>query len=114
MEFLDINLTKELNLLLHAIHRPFYWRIFKKTVFFSGFKNHYKKICETRKLESIHEWHIVEWKNEGRNQTKTRVRKGSSLCPETLTKNGVQEHHLRTHRVKYSKKNEIYSPLKIF
>jgi hypothetical protein len=28
-EFLDINLTKDSSLLLHAIHRPFYWRILK-------------------------------------------------------------------------------------
>ncbi len=41
MEFLDINLTKGSSLLLHAIHSPFYWRIWKKT-------NHHKKIRETR------------------------------------------------------------------
>jgi hypothetical protein len=39
MEFLDINLAKGLSLLLHAIHNPFYWRILKKTILFSGFKN---------------------------------------------------------------------------
>jgi hypothetical protein len=36
MEFLNINLTKDLSLLLHAIHSPFYWRIFKETILFSG------------------------------------------------------------------------------
>ncbi len=30
MEFLDINLTKDLSLLLHPIHSPFYWGILKK------------------------------------------------------------------------------------
>jgi hypothetical protein len=30
-EFLDINLTKDSSLLLHAIHSPCYWRILKKT-----------------------------------------------------------------------------------
>ncbi len=30
MEFLDANLTKDSSLLLHAIHSPFYWRIFKR------------------------------------------------------------------------------------
>jgi hypothetical protein len=30
-EFSDFNLTKDSSLLLHAIHSPFYWRIFKKT-----------------------------------------------------------------------------------
>ncbi len=49
MEFFDINLTKDLSILLHAIYNPFYWRILKKTVLFSGFKNPYKK------LKSIHE-----------------------------------------------------------
>ncbi len=29
-EFLDISLTKDSSLLLHAIHSPFYWRIFLK------------------------------------------------------------------------------------
>jgi hypothetical protein len=55
MEFLDINFTKDSSLLLHAIHSPFYWRILKKTILFSGLKNPYKKIRETRKLDSIHE-----------------------------------------------------------
>ncbi len=43
MEFLDINLTIDLSLLLHAIHDPFYWRILGKTMLFSGIKNPYKK-----------------------------------------------------------------------
>jgi hypothetical protein len=33
-EFLDINLTKDLTLLLHAIHSPFYWRILMKHTLF--------------------------------------------------------------------------------
>ncbi len=66
MEFLDISLAKYSCLLLHAIHNPFYWQILKKTKLFSGFKNPYKKISETRKLESVHEKHFVERKNEGR------------------------------------------------
>jgi hypothetical protein len=40
MEFLDISLTKDSSLLLHAIHSPFYWRI-KKTLL--CFQNPYKK-----------------------------------------------------------------------
>jgi hypothetical protein len=48
---LDINLKKDLSMLLHAIHSPFYWQITKKTILFSGFNNVHKKICETRKLE---------------------------------------------------------------
>ncbi len=58
---------------------------------FSDFENSYKKIGVTRKLESIHEQDFVKWKNYGR---KTRVREHSSLCPETSTKNDVQEQHL--------------------
>ncbi len=80
MEFLDINLTRDSNLLLYAIQSPFYWRILKKTI---GYSSRLliiltKKIPETRKLESFLE-------------TKTRVQEDSSLCPETSTKNTVQE-----------------------
>jgi hypothetical protein len=50
MGFLDINLTTDSSLLLHANHIPFYWRILKNP--YSSFPQ--KKICETRKLESIH------------------------------------------------------------
>ncbi len=39
IEFLDINLTKNSIYLLHAVHSNFCWRIFKKTILFSGFKN---------------------------------------------------------------------------
>jgi hypothetical protein len=42
-----------------------------KIILFSGFKNPYKKIRETTKLESVHKEHFVERKNEGRNLTKT-------------------------------------------
>jgi hypothetical protein len=54
MEFLDMNLTKDLSLLLSAIHSLFDWRILQKTILYSGFKTPNKKILETRKLESIH------------------------------------------------------------
>ncbi len=49
MEFLDIYLTKDTSLLLHAIHSPFYWRILKKPILFSGFKYIYKKIPRNKK-----------------------------------------------------------------
>jgi hypothetical protein len=38
MDFLDINLTRDSSLLLHAIHSPFFWWIVKKTIVFTGFK----------------------------------------------------------------------------
>jgi hypothetical protein len=37
MDFLDNNLTKDLSILLHAIHSPFYWQILKKTRLFCAF-----------------------------------------------------------------------------
>jgi hypothetical protein len=55
IEFLDIDLTKDSSLLLHAIHIPFYWWILMKIILLPGFKNPYKKILDTRKLEYIHE-----------------------------------------------------------
>ncbi len=50
MEFLDINLTKNLSLLLHAIHGPFYWRILQKTTFYSSFKTPYNKSTKQENL----------------------------------------------------------------
>jgi hypothetical protein len=44
MEFLDISLTKDSSLLLHAIHSLSTGEILKKTKLYSGFKNSYKKI----------------------------------------------------------------------
>jgi hypothetical protein len=55
MEFLDINLTKDSSLLLHAIHSLSTDRFLKKIRIYSGFKNTNKQIREIRKLESIHE-----------------------------------------------------------
>ncbi len=54
MEFLDNNLTKDLSLLFRAIRSPFYWRILKKTILFSGFKNLYKK--NFAKQENSNSW----------------------------------------------------------
>jgi hypothetical protein len=55
MQFLDIILTKDSNLLLHAVHSLFYWRILRKPNSSLVFKILTKKFRETRKLESIHE-----------------------------------------------------------
>ncbi len=74
MEFLDTSLRKYSSVLLYAIHSPFYWRIFKKAIVYSSLirvlKILTKKIRETRKLESIHEQHFVERKNEDRKPDK--------------------------------------------
>jgi hypothetical protein len=60
MEFLDIILTKDWSLLLHAIHNPFNWRTSKKGILYSGFKNPYKKNSRNKKTQ----------KNEGRKPDK--------------------------------------------
>ncbi len=104
MDLLDINLTLDSSLFApsYSVFCLFYWQIVKKTTLLSGFKNPYKNINETRKLESIREQHFVKWKNAGtENQTKTQVWEDSSLCPETLTDNAVQEFILRLARENY-------------
>ncbi len=53
-EFLDINVTKDLSLLLHDFYRTFYRQNVKKTL--HGFSRSLQKIRETIKLESVHEW----------------------------------------------------------
>ncbi len=58
MEFLGINLTEDLSLLLHAI--------LQKTILNSGFKNPSKKPMEDIEFEYIHEKPFVEEKNEGK------------------------------------------------
>jgi hypothetical protein len=58
MEFFDVNLTKDLSLLLHAIHSPFC-----------------RRILETRKLESTHKYNFAEGKMKIDNQTKLESEK---------------------------------------
>ncbi len=82
-------------LLFHAIHSPFYGGISKDNKLFSGFKNLYKKIRETRKTW-VYSWiAFCRTENASRKQTKTKVCKDSSLRPEASTKNAVQEFQLR-------------------
>ncbi len=83
MEFLDINLTKDSNLLLRVIHSPFYQRILKKTRPFP-FKNSYKNIRETRKLEFIHEQHYAERKKERRKLEKNSSLRRLEFMPRNL------------------------------
>ncbi len=84
VKFLDISLTKDSSLLLDAIHCLFYWRFLKKTILLSRLKNLYKKICETRKLKSIHEKHFVEQKNEGRKSDKNSSLRRLKSAPRNL------------------------------
>jgi hypothetical protein len=50
IEFLDIILTKDPDLLLHAIHSPSTWRVLQKAILYSGFKNPYKKYAKQETL----------------------------------------------------------------
>jgi hypothetical protein len=56
---------------------------------------------------------ICRTENEGRNQTKNRVRDDESLCLETSTKNAGQEFHLWITRV-YVWKPRLKMPVKNF
>ncbi len=55
MEFLDNNLTKDLSILLHAIHSPFYWWILKKTRLFCAFSKSLQKNPRNKKTKFFHE-----------------------------------------------------------
>ncbi len=61
---------------------------------FSGFKNPFERIRETKKLESIHEYHFVERKNEGRKRDKNSSLRRLEFVPRKANKNAVQEFHL--------------------
>ncbi len=96
-----IILTKDSSLLLHAIRSLFYWRILLKTTLYFGFETPNKKIRE-KKLESLHEYHFVEQKNEDRKPDKisesektqvfSRIRIRNTA--ETSTNTAVQEFHI--------------------
>jgi hypothetical protein len=75
MEFLDIKFDS--SILFHAIHSLFYWRILKKTILLCGFINPYKKSAKQE------------------NSSLKSIKPDSSFCPQTSTKNSVQEFHLR-------------------
>ncbi len=77
MEFLDINLkTPVFCSMLFTVPST---SGFKKNPYSSGFKNPYKKIRETRKIESIHELHFVWRKNDGRKPDKNAVQEFTYL-----------------------------------
>jgi hypothetical protein len=83
MEIRDGILGHQFNKRLKSF-APIYLRILKKTILLSGFKNSYKKICETRKLESVHEQHFVEQKNEGRKPDKNLSLKSLEFMSRNL------------------------------
>ncbi len=80
MEFLDIISRKDSSLLLDAIHRPFYWRILKKIILFSGFKNPYKKSAK-QENSSLSKNSILEWKNESKKPDKNLSLKRHEFMP---------------------------------
>ncbi len=94
---MDINLTKDSSILLHALHSPFYWRILMKAILYSGFNNPYKKLGKQENSTLFMNRQFVERKNEGRNQTKLE-----SESLRNLNKNAVQEFHLNTSTVMIS------------
>ncbi len=93
MEFLDIILTKDSSLLLHAIHNPLYWRILKKTILLSGLQTLTKRSAKKKNSSLFMNSILWNVKMRVENQTKTPVWEASSLCPETSTKYVVQEFH---------------------
>jgi hypothetical protein len=98
MEFLDIRLTKYSSLLLRPIHSPFYTGEFWRKPYSSlVMKALQKKIYASRKTRICLKISFCRTVNEGiEAQAKNGVWKYSSLCPETLTKNDVQEFQLRS------------------
>jgi hypothetical protein len=73
MEFLDKNLTKASRLLLYAIHSPFCWRILKKTIIFSDFKNPYKKSVKQENSSLFMNSILYNGKMRVESNTKTQV-----------------------------------------
>jgi hypothetical protein len=84
MELLDINLTKDLSFLLNAIHSPFYWRILKNNVLFSGFKNPCKKAAKQENLSLFMKSISVERKIEGRKPDKNFSLRRLQFMPRSL------------------------------
>ncbi len=66
MEFWDITVTKDSSLLLHAIPRPFYWQILKKTILYPGLKIHTKKSAKQENSSLFMNSILLDRKNEGR------------------------------------------------
>ncbi len=91
MEFLDINLTKGSSLLLHPIHRPFYWRILKKTILYSGFKNTYKKSAKQENSSLFMNSILKNGKMRVENSILIRPR---VYAQKPRLKNVVKEFHL--------------------
>jgi hypothetical protein len=65
MEFLHMNLTTDLSLLLHTIHSLFFTWTLKKTIVYSGLKLHTKKARKQEKSSLF-----VEQKNKCRKPDK--------------------------------------------
>ena len=82
MEFLDICLTKSRVFLFHAIHSHFYWRVLKKTIFLSGFKNPYKfflRNSKTRVFSWIAFCRTEKWGQKTRQFSDSSLWTGTSL-----------------------------------
>ncbi len=60
-----------------------------------NFKNPYKKSAKQENFDYICQTHFVEWKNKGRKLDKKPSLRRLEFMPKHLTKNAVQEFHLR-------------------
>jgi hypothetical protein len=72
MEILEHQFNRRLESFAPCYSQSLLLADLKKTRFISGFNDPYKKIRETKRLESTHEWHFVEQNNEGR-KTKQKL-----------------------------------------
>ncbi len=83
---MDINVTKDSSLLLHAIYSPFYRQIFQKTKLFTGFQDPYQKSAKQENSRLFMNGILWNGKMRVENQTKLAFEE---------TKNAVLEFHLR-------------------
>ncbi len=86
MEFLDINLTNDLSLLIPAIHSPFCWRILEKTILIPWFINPLKKSVKHENSSQL--MNRILWKGKIRveNQTKLESEKTQVYAQKPLLK----------------------------
>ncbi len=101
MEFLNINLTKSLSHLLCTNHGPFNQRILLNRILL-WFLKAIQENPQNKKI-LVYSWTACYWKEKRIKGIKTRYKlQSESLCPETSTKNVVQEFYLSSRACIYS------------
>ncbi len=95
MKFSDINLTKDSSLFLHATNSPFYWRILKKTILFSGFKYPYEKSTKQDKIKQIvsshHNRRLKNLRNKRSTENKAKLTRQKHQKPVRQTQHKTPE-----------------------